>query len=258
MATGIYIDGLNLYYGALRGTTHKWLDLEKLAKTLLPDDEIKIIRYFTARITARPGDPQAPARQDTYIRALATTPVVQVHMGRFTTRIKPKILADHKFHPTEIFSPRFRPRSLYLMMWKDKVRRRVNDTTKAKVIIDEEKGSDVSLGVNLLNDSARGFIDKAVVISNDSDLSEAIRLSRKFDVPVGIVNPHKLSTHILLKKFSTFEIHLRDEVLSRCQFPITIRDSKGREIHKPKLWRETQRPALSDRPRAHLPKQVGR
>ena len=237
MATGIYIDGLNLYYGALRGTTHKWLDLEKLAKTLLPDDEIKIVRYFTARITARPGDPQAPARQDTYIRALATTPVVQVHMGRFTTRIKSKILADHKFHPTEIFSPRFRPRSLYLMMWKDKVRRRVNDTTKAKVIIDEEKGSDVSLGVHLLNDSARGFIDKAVVISNDSDLSEAIRLSREFDVPVGIVNPHKLSTHIFLKKFSTFEIHLRDEVLSRCQFPITIQDSKGREIHKPKMWR---------------------
>jgi uncharacterized LabA/DUF88 family protein len=212
MATGIYIDGLNLYYGALRGTTHKWLDLEKLAKTLLPDDEFKIVRYFTARITARPGDPQAPAREDTYIRALATTPVVQVHLGQFTTRIKSKILADHKLHPTEIFSPRFRPRSLYLMMWKDKVRRRVNDT-------------------------ARGFIDKAVVISNDSDLSEAIRLARGFDVPVGIVNPHKLSTHILLKKVSAFEIHLRDEVLPRCQFPITIRDRKGREIHKPKMWR---------------------
>ena len=237
MATGIYIDGLNLYYGALRGSIHKWLDLEELAKTLLPKDEIKIIRYFTARVNARPGDPQAPVRQDAYIRALATTPVVKVYKGRFTSRMKRKVLADHKVHPTKIFDPHFRPRSLYLVMWKDKVRRRVNDTTHAQVIIDEEKGSDVSLGVHLLNDSARGFIDKAVVISNDSDLSEAIRLAREFDVPVGIVNPHKCPTSRHLKKVSTFEIHLRDEVLPRCQFPITIRDSKGREIHKPKMWR---------------------
>lgn len=237
MATGIYIDGLNLYYGALRGTTHKWLNLEKFAKTLLPKDQIKIIRYFTARINTRPGDPQAPARQDTYIRALATTPVIQVHQGRFTSKIQPKVLADHKFHPTKIFSPHFRPRSLYLMMWNDKVRRRVDDTTRARVIIDEEKGSDVSLGAHLLNDSARGFIDKAIVISNDSDLAEAIVLAKAFDVPVGIVNPHKKVTSRQLKEVSTFEIHLRHEILPRCQFPMTIHDGKGREIHKPNMWR---------------------
>ncbi len=237
MATGIYIDGLNLYYGALRNTSYKWLNLETLARTLLPKDEIKIIRYFTARVNARPGDLQAPVRQDAYIRALATTPVVQIHKGRFTSRIKPKVLADNKVHPTEIFSPRFRPRSLYLVMWNDKVRRRVNDTTQAQVIIDEEKGSDVSLGVHLLNDSVRGSIDKAVVISNDSDLAEAIVLARTFGVPVGIVNPHKSATSRHLKEVSTFEIHLRDEVVPRCQFPMTIRDSRGREIHKPKMWR---------------------
>jgi len=27
--TVIYIDGFNLYYGALRGTPYKWLDIEK-------------------------------------------------------------------------------------------------------------------------------------------------------------------------------------------------------------------------------------
>ena len=32
MATGVYIDGLNLYYGALRGTPFRWLDLEKFSQ----------------------------------------------------------------------------------------------------------------------------------------------------------------------------------------------------------------------------------
>jgi hypothetical protein len=28
LKTRVYIDGFNLYYGLLRGTPHKWLDLE--------------------------------------------------------------------------------------------------------------------------------------------------------------------------------------------------------------------------------------
>jgi hypothetical protein len=30
------------------------------------------IRYFTARTSARPNDPQGPVRQETYLRALGT------------------------------------------------------------------------------------------------------------------------------------------------------------------------------------------
>lgn len=58
MATIVYIDGFNLYYGALRGTPYKWLDLEALSQRLLPKDDVHLVRYFTARITARPDDPQ--------------------------------------------------------------------------------------------------------------------------------------------------------------------------------------------------------
>ena len=50
----VYVDGLNLYNGALRGTPYRWLDLQKLSQALLkPDDEIHRIRYFTALIDAR-------------------------------------------------------------------------------------------------------------------------------------------------------------------------------------------------------------
>ena len=52
----MYIDGFNLFYGALKGSRYEWLDLEALCRHLLPKDSINRIRYFTARVSARPGD----------------------------------------------------------------------------------------------------------------------------------------------------------------------------------------------------------
>lgn len=53
MGTIVYIDGFNLYYGAVKGTRYKWLDLEALCRRLLPKDNIAQIRYFTAQVSAR-------------------------------------------------------------------------------------------------------------------------------------------------------------------------------------------------------------
>jgi hypothetical protein len=44
----VYVDGLSLYYSALKRTPYKWLDLRKLARLLLPGDRIHRIRYFTS------------------------------------------------------------------------------------------------------------------------------------------------------------------------------------------------------------------
>ena len=84
--TVVYIDGFNFYYGAVKGTQYKWLDFEALCQRLLPRDQVVKIRYFTARVTARPDDPQRASRQDTYLRALATLPLVQIHYGHFLTQ----------------------------------------------------------------------------------------------------------------------------------------------------------------------------
>ena len=35
MRTYVYIDGFNLYYGALKGTAHKWLDINALFRNIL-------------------------------------------------------------------------------------------------------------------------------------------------------------------------------------------------------------------------------
>lgn len=40
----------------------------------------------------------------------------------------------------------------------------------------EEKGSDVNLATTLVNDSWKDLFDCAVIISNDGDLAEALRI----------------------------------------------------------------------------------
>ena len=84
--TIVYIDGFNFYYGAVKDTPHKWLDFEAFCRLLLPRGNIVKIRYFTARISALPHDPQAPARQDTYLREFGTLPLIEIHYGDFATR----------------------------------------------------------------------------------------------------------------------------------------------------------------------------
>ena len=86
MRARVYVDGFNLYYRALRGTHFKWLNPVRLATVLLPRDwKIDQVSYFTARVSGK-FDPRAPARQQVYLKALATLPEVEVHYGRFLAK----------------------------------------------------------------------------------------------------------------------------------------------------------------------------
>ena len=70
MATvNVYIDGLNLYYGALRDSPYRWLDLLKLSRGLLKaSDHVQRSRYFTAPVD-HPTDPRrAAAAKEVYPR----------------------------------------------------------------------------------------------------------------------------------------------------------------------------------------------
>lgn len=57
MKLNVYIDGFNLYYDSLKGTADKWLDLTALCRVSFPEDEIGLVRYFTAQIPANPHKP---------------------------------------------------------------------------------------------------------------------------------------------------------------------------------------------------------
>ena len=90
------LTGFNLYYGAAKHTSFKWVDLAALCSAVLPGVQINRIRYFTALVSAMPGDPNTRQRQETYIRALETTPNLSVHYGHYLASTVPARLA----HPT--------------------------------------------------------------------------------------------------------------------------------------------------------------
>lgn len=207
MKTNIYIDGFNLYYGAVKGTSHKWLDVAALSAKLFPKNEINRIRYFTAIVDARPPDLQQPVRQQTYLRALHTIPNVSVHLGTFRTR---------PVRMTLVRPPSGGPKTAEV--WKT-----------------EEKGSDVNLASYLLLDAFRADCEVAIVFSNDADLKEPIAMARsELGIKVGVVNPHPPARRSRDLQ-PTFFKQLRTGPVAASQFPVAMSDASG-QFHKPASW----------------------
>lgn len=211
MITNVYVDAFNLYYGCLKETPYKWLDILKLCTLLLPANQFNRIRVFAARVAARPGDPSQPERQQIYFRALRTTPNLSIHYGQFLVNRVRMRLADP---PAE-------------------------GPATVEVIKTEEKGSDVNLATYLLLDAMEGDCEAAVVISNDSDLAEPVRQVRKrFGLRVVVLHPCRdvLKTSKELKKAASKSIVIPEAALADAQFPPRLVDSVGRIITKPDRW----------------------
>lgn len=207
MRTNVYIDGFNLYYGCLKKTPYRWLNVAELCRLMLPKDTIHRIKYFTARVSARPHDPDQPVRQQTYLRALETIPNLTISYGSFLTHTVSMPLAN----PQSGHSP------------------------YAAVFRTTEKGSDVNLATHLLFDAFRSDYDLAVIISNDSDLREPVRIvTQELGKHVGVLNPHKHPCQELVQ-YATFIKRIRQGVLQVSQFPTSLTDQNG-TFHKPASW----------------------
>jgi len=207
MRTHVYVDGFNFYYGCVKGTPFKWLNFSELFRRLLPPNDVRVIKYFTARVEARPGDPDQATRQDAYFRALQTLPTVEIVLGQFLT------------HPVTL------PRA--------------DGMGYETVLRTEEKGSDVNLAAHLLHDAHRGLIDCAVIVSNDSDLAEPLRLVQEdLGLKVGLISPSYLPgrhpSHQLVKH-ADFVKRIRQGVLSDSLFPDPVLSPRG-PIYKPRGW----------------------
>ena len=203
----VYIDGFNLYYRALRRTPHRWLNPVALAASLLgPDDRIDKARYFTARVKARNGNADAARDQQIYLSALATLPEIEIHYGRFLAKTKTRPLVSPPFSFVE-----------------------VHDT--------EEKGSDVNLASHLLFDAWQGRMDTALILSQDTDLLEPMRLlSQEIKMPIGLVwldnnQPGKNHRNVV-----SFIRHATPARLSSAQFPTRLMGKNGHIIEKPFNW----------------------
>ena len=102
------------------------------------------------------------------------------------------------------------------------------------IIDTEEKGSDVNLAVHLLNDAWLNKYDCAVILSNDSDLAEAINLvKQQHNKLIGLVIPTNCFPSQELIKLADFVKRIRKGLLAASQLPNPI---PGTKIHKPTSW----------------------
>jgi uncharacterized LabA/DUF88 family protein len=208
MRTMVYVDAFNLYYGAVKDTPYKWLDINALAISLLrAENTITGIKYFTARVQPRPGDPSQPTRQQVYLRALRTIPNLQIIYGHYLSHV----------------------------VWMPLANPVPNQKSFVQVIKTEEKGSDVNLASYMILDAADDAFDCAVIVSGDSDLRAPVQIVQtRFKKTVGVLNPQKIKCKAL-ETTARFYKHIRESALAGSQFPPVLTDSHG-TFHKPPTW----------------------
>jgi uncharacterized LabA/DUF88 family protein len=185
----------------------------KLFKGLLSEhNDIQKIKYFTARVKPEDSDLDKPHRQDAYLRAIQTCPQVEVFYGHFLS------------HPV-----------------RAKLVNPIQGQKFAEIIKTEEKGSDVNIAVNILNDAWLDLYDCAIIVSNDSDLAEAMRLVKHHHPKkvLGLITPTgnangKSYPSKQLAQYANFLKKIRTANISAAQFPENI---QGTSITKPRSWR---------------------
>ena len=226
MKTHVYIDGFNLYYGLLKGRPHKWLDLERFCDQLLPKNAVEKIYYFTARVDARPYDPDQPARQDAYLRALTSLPRVETHFGSFMSSPVSQPLVQTDPATGRYIKAQGKP---VMKMTPG------GDYERAWILKSEEKGSDVNLAAHLLRDAYRGACACAVIISNDSDLLTPIQMAKvDCGLKIGLIPPRPQGSN-QLKALADFKIDPRIHVLASSQFAPIVATPTG-AAQKPAAW----------------------
>lgn len=223
MRANVYFDGFNFYYGCFKNRNrpqwrpYKWLDLDAFIRKIFAAYEIGRIRYFTAPLHPTLEDPDAQIRQEIYLRALRTLPSLSVHLGRFAIRARVRRMADPRS-----FDPPYMP--VY-----------VDPVTTVGVIQEEEKGSDVNLASYLLVDGFNDEYDVAIVVSNDSDLAEPIRLTREqLGRQVILLNPRR-NTATDLQGIADYHRVVRLGPVKSSQFPDIMEDANG-TFTKPESW----------------------
>ena len=235
LRTRIYIDGYNFYYGCLRGTPYKWLDLlplfenHILPSALLKDGDGHIrqsallpspsIKFFTAKIiesVARSTDSvSSQARYHTALRKLHDGRIELIEGYYAVNKMKVKVVdADEPNRP---------PRECKeVQAWKV-----------------EEKQSDVNLALQVYHDAITGQIDHAVIVTNDTDIAPALAMIRAHtQVLMGVVVPtidHTRPPNTDLVKLAHWtRRHINSSELAACQLPRVIPGK--RPTIKPDSW----------------------
>lgn len=230
LRTRVYVDGYNLYYGCLRKTPHKWLDLKALFGRILAQTVLEVeghpahfvleplsIKYFTASILknfAKGHD--SVACQERYHKALR----------------------GHLDESLEIISGYYSANQARAFRYEEG--RPARECELVDIWKLEEKQSDVALALHAYADAIKGEVDHVVIVTNDTDVAPSLELIRSdTSVSIGLIVPTRHSerapNHDLSKIASWTRTHILSEELSASQMPNMVRHG-AKPVQKPISW----------------------
>lgn len=235
MKFNAYIDGFNLYKGALQKRPDlKWLDLRILSQKLWEEHKLNKVYFFTSRVKEKfPGD-LAPQRQHAYLRALEGVGV-EVVLGKFRKDIKWQRLVSH-FHIQSIKPALYDPDSLLQDSFNKSSVAALPDEIKALVWKYGEKGTDVNLSSFLMRDVLAERLTNALVVTGDSDLATPLSICRDFGARIKLVNPKGGRNSKELAEASDNFAELNLQIVKDSLLKHESYSSNGKKIIKPKLW----------------------
>lgn len=204
------IDGFNIYHSTLDLKRHtgyctKWLDLASLCKSYVylfgKDAHAQAIHYFSAiphyLSAENPGKIQ---RHQEYITCLKSSGI-NVELGRFKAK--------------------------YVYC----------DKCKSMVLKHEEKETDVTIAIKVVEIFMKEECDTAVIVSGDTDLSPAIRKCKALFPQKKILFcfPYaRKNKELATLAPGSFSINKKQYI--KHQFPNPVILTDGRKIFKPRSW----------------------
>lgn len=234
MKTRIYIDGYNLYYGCLKGTSFKWLDVLSLfdsyilpsvtalvgGQRLMPVLDSLAVKFFTAPILERVAKANDSVQcQERYHAALNKHQPgrIEIIKGYYSLTTTTAMVVDAR-------NPKKAPR----------------ECEEATVWKLEEKQSDVNLALHAVTDVLLGDIEHVVIVTNDTDIAPAVdMLKHQTKVVVGVVIPttdhERIPNTDLIKQADWVRSHITLAELQAAQLPRVIPDRRH-PVSKPTSW----------------------
>ena len=197
-----YIDGFNLYFGLKekKWRRYYWLNLQEMCSRLVKhNQQLERVRYFTARIS---GPYNKRLRQKTYLQALETLPLVEIHYGIYLSTPVICTACNKTF------------------------------------VKPSEKKTDVNIAVKMITDALDDLFDIAVLISADSDITPGIEaIKTHFPTKkVLLFFPPERSSASLKSECHRFGGTLRKSIIKKSQFPNTVVNKLGYSLTRPTHW----------------------
>jgi hypothetical protein len=224
MRTAIYIDGYNLYYGLLKRSAHKWLDIHGLFEALVRENDPAAVvthcGFYTSMVKSRIAShgEKAVQSQHVYHKALQSpfTPAVKIVCRSHSLEAKPLMAFEHGVPPNK---------SKRTLVWQ---------TTEKKI--------DVQMALDSYRMAASGSVDQVVLVTNDTD-HEPQLVAIKDDFPTirrGVIVPRRQesprpASQDLRAAAHWMRSHISDGELAAHQFPNRVPTHK-KPADKPDYW----------------------